>query len=96
MNVTHPNSSHSVSWNPLWIPEIAQLTFRFSGKADGCRLARTCQQLFYSLMPLVWEDICGAEHLLALFQGVQIIAGSNLEVHVSQSSLLEQLSSNPT
>jgi hypothetical protein len=70
---TTPNIPiHYESQNPLWIPEIAQHVFRYSDQQDGCYLARSCRCLFNSLMPLLWENVRGAEQLLALIQGVGI------------------------
>lgn len=59
-------SSYPSSVRVLQIPELAFIIFEIIGKHNAARLGRTCQGVFRSLMPLVWEHVSCATQVFNL------------------------------
>ncbi|CAE6456997.1 unnamed protein product, partial [Rhizoctonia solani] len=87
-------ADHQAMQNPLFLSEIIYRIHRHSKSRDSHNLAMTCRVLFYSLLPLLWETIWGAEKLFRLMPGVDVIQNSTtsstmIAVNVSDSALTE-------
>ncbi|KAH7330588.1 hypothetical protein B0J17DRAFT_771804 [Rhizoctonia solani] len=55
------------------IPEPAQLICATTRRSDDVNLMRVCRQLFYSMLPFVWEEIDEANPLVSLIPGGGIV-----------------------
>ncbi|KAJ1301131.1 hypothetical protein OPQ81_003543 [Rhizoctonia solani] len=55
------------------IPELAILICAATQKRDNASLMRVCRQLFYCILPFVWEEVDEANALVSLIPGGGIV-----------------------
>ncbi|KAG8796477.1 hypothetical protein FRC12_021110 [Ceratobasidium sp. 428] len=58
--------SPSTFYSVFGLPELAGAICKYMGASDRARLARSSRQLFYMLMPSLWERVEGLARLFAL------------------------------
>ncbi|CUA70977.1 putative LRR receptor-like serine/threonine-protein kinase At4g36180 [Rhizoctonia solani] len=56
------------------IPELAYLICAINQKRDNANLMQVCRKLFYSILPLVWEEINRPDLLVSLIPGGGIVS----------------------
>ncbi|CAE6340445.1 unnamed protein product [Rhizoctonia solani] len=64
-----PTPTEQAALKAFGIPELAYLICAINQKRDNANLMQVCRKLFYSILPLVWEEVNRPDLLVSLIPG---------------------------
>lgn len=64
----HVSDMLSIPAQALSLPELVHSISRFCRRSDLARLSRVCRRTFDVVVPVVWNEVYGAQHLLRLIK----------------------------